>query len=172
MSVITFQCPACGRAMKVPEAAAGKRGTCKDCGELVMVPSVLHAMITTPRLTPATVVATPASRSPDRIEPATAIQVNVSHPQAPETYGLGVTSIVFGLLAMFVAWVPILGLVGLPFALAGMSFGATSLAISAFRQNKGIWYGAAGSACSLLSVILIWLTWQTMFPAWLRKWLF
>ncbi len=39
--MIEFSCPFCGRPMHVPEDAAGRRGTCKQCGNAVNVPNRL-----------------------------------------------------------------------------------------------------------------------------------
>lgn len=36
--MIEFACHACGRSMRVQDAAAGKRGKCKDCGAVVTIP--------------------------------------------------------------------------------------------------------------------------------------
>jgi hypothetical protein len=36
---IAFQCPSCGHGFKVDRALAGKKGRCKACGDLFMVPS-------------------------------------------------------------------------------------------------------------------------------------
>lgn len=36
--MIKFNCSQCGHTMKVPDAAAGKRGKCKKCGEVMGVP--------------------------------------------------------------------------------------------------------------------------------------
>ena len=36
---IAFQCPSCGHGFKVDRSLAGKKGRCKACGNLFMVPS-------------------------------------------------------------------------------------------------------------------------------------
>ena len=38
--MISFACPGCGRPFSVPETYAGRRATCKTCGEAVSVPAV------------------------------------------------------------------------------------------------------------------------------------
>jgi hypothetical protein len=35
---IRFACPKCGRDIRIGDDAAGKSGTCNDCGMLVTVP--------------------------------------------------------------------------------------------------------------------------------------
>jgi len=37
--MIQFECPSCFAPLKVPESAAGRKGTCKTCGTSVTVPS-------------------------------------------------------------------------------------------------------------------------------------
>src|SRR5689334_15150582 len=37
---IQFQCPSCEATIRVPDEAAGKKGTCPRCNEKLLVPSV------------------------------------------------------------------------------------------------------------------------------------
>src|SRR5947209_7120319 len=46
---IEFSCTGCGRTLKVPTAAAGKRASCPQCNSVVTVP----ALITGPAIAPA-----------------------------------------------------------------------------------------------------------------------
>lgn len=39
VSMINFECSHCGNPIKVPDQAAGRKGTCNNCGELVLVPN-------------------------------------------------------------------------------------------------------------------------------------
>lgn len=39
LAMITFACPKCGKAFSVPDEAVGKRGKCKACGEMCIVPA-------------------------------------------------------------------------------------------------------------------------------------
>lgn len=52
---IQFHCPSCEAMIRVPDAAAGKRGTCPRCNEKLMVPDVLNAQA--PNAIPAPVAA-------------------------------------------------------------------------------------------------------------------
>ena len=36
---ITIECPACGKASKVPDSAAGLKGKCNSCGNILRIPS-------------------------------------------------------------------------------------------------------------------------------------
>lgn len=40
---IRVDCPKCGKAFSAPDAAAGKRGRCSGCGEVVEIPAVVAA---------------------------------------------------------------------------------------------------------------------------------
>src|SRR5439155_25146071 len=40
---IEFHCTGCGRALKVPASAAGKRASCPQCNAVVQVPLASHA---------------------------------------------------------------------------------------------------------------------------------
>jgi DNA-directed RNA polymerase subunit RPC12/RpoP len=37
---IIFYCPRCGREIRVRSAAAGRKGSCADCGEPILVPDL------------------------------------------------------------------------------------------------------------------------------------
>ena len=56
--MIEFACHKCGRSMKVQDAAAGKRGKCKDCGETVTIPQVAVAVKPAPAIKTAPAVMT------------------------------------------------------------------------------------------------------------------
>ena len=42
--VIRFTCPACGKRLKAPRAAAGRAATCRRCGAAVTVPESIDAL--------------------------------------------------------------------------------------------------------------------------------
>ena len=56
---IDFAC-ACGRSMRVPDDAAGKRAKCKDCGIVFVVPDPKGASPVAPAVTPQALQPTPA----------------------------------------------------------------------------------------------------------------
>lgn len=63
---IQFHCPSCAATLKVPDAAAGKKGTCPKCGTALLVPRVEPPppAPTTPQRQPAQSAAPSESDSP------------------------------------------------------------------------------------------------------------
>lgn len=67
---IQFNCPSCGAMIRVPDNAAGKKGTCPQCSEKLLVPVVVPAAMTAapppfspqPVFTPQPVAATSSGR--------------------------------------------------------------------------------------------------------------
>ena len=57
LMAIQFNCPSCAAALKVPDAAAGRKGTCPQCGTALLVPRVEP---------PAHQAAAPATQGPPR----------------------------------------------------------------------------------------------------------
>lgn len=58
--LIAFACDNCGKAMKVPESAAGKSGKCKACNAMIVVP---RAEIIVPVKSPPPIVMVPERQS-------------------------------------------------------------------------------------------------------------
>ncbi len=58
---IEFLCNGCGRTLKVPAAAAGKRASCPQCAAVVQVPA---ASVATPPASPVDAAAAPGNGSP------------------------------------------------------------------------------------------------------------
>ena len=62
---IQFQCPGCQAVIRVPDAAAGKQGSCPRCNEKLLVPNVAGAA---PAAQATAKVAPPASSRPAQLE--------------------------------------------------------------------------------------------------------
>ena len=61
---IQFNCPSCGAMIRVPDNASGKKGTCPQCSEKLLVPVVVQAatVAAPPPSTPQPVAATSSGR--------------------------------------------------------------------------------------------------------------
>ncbi len=63
---IQFQCPSCQAMIRVPDAAAGKKGTCPRCNEKLLVPDVVGANPAAnpgPAVTPSSPIPLPGAES-------------------------------------------------------------------------------------------------------------
>jgi hypothetical protein len=87
-----------------------------------------------------------APQSTHAVLPTTAMQINVMAARG-SSHSLGVASLVVGILALFVCWVPVIGLLlgGL-----GLLLGIGGLFVAIVRHGSGIGYAIAGAAMSTL----------------------
>jgi hypothetical protein len=82
----------------------------------------------------------------------------VIHVNAPASHGnsLGIASMVLGILAFLICWIPVLNLLGLPLSGLGLLLG---IIISATRRGSGVGFSIAGTAISALAlVVVIWMS--------------
>ena len=131
--MIEFSCPKCGRPIRVPDAAAGQSGQCKNCG----------TSMTAPR---------PENFGVQPIPP-TEVKVEV-HPQPAKASSLGIGSIILGILALSVAWVPWFGLYASPLGVLGLILGVIGFVVAMWRSGSGIGFAIAGSAISALALFI------------------
>lgn len=71
---------------------------------------------------------------------------------------MGVASLVMGILALVVCWIPCFGAWALLFAILGIIFGAVGI-VKAKKTNKGKGQSIAGLVCSIIAtvVVVIWI---------------
>lgn len=162
MKLIKFECENCGRSISVPESAAGKSGSCKSCNTLVVVPSTtagLSLARDAEIVRPVRTVYVPAhqEREASRDErPTTPHQTHVHNSiaitqvvsVAPQSNVgcLPAISVLCGVSAILVAWVPFLGLSAIPIAGTGIVFGVAGLLVSAVSRS--------GSGAPVLGILL------------------
>jgi len=68
---------------------------------------------------------------------------------------LGITALVFGILAFVIAWIPFLGLLGLPLSGLGMLFAIVGLIIGiTSKRGSAVGFSVAGGALSAVALAL------------------
>lgn len=150
---IRFSCPTCKAVMQAPPEHAGTTIVCLKCRARMKVPSPI---------TTAAKAQAPASRRPFPVRArTTAEQVppRASQPSGVAAHSLGIASLVLGVLAFIVSLIPCAGVVGMPVGGLGLLLGIAGLIVALARQGRGIGFPIAGSAVSLLALIiaLFWL---------------
>ena len=146
MGKITFRCTSCNSPIVIDEVHAGKRGRCDECGQVLIVPEATSMAV--PPLPPAARADRPIEAAPHTTvfasSPSTAVQVNVQQPSRA-AHSLGIASLVVGVLACFLCWIPLINLLvgGL-----GVLFGLCGLVLAIFRGGTGIGFSIAGTALS------------------------
>lgn len=126
---LQFQCPRCSRAILADASHAGKLATCPKCETSVRIPLSNQE---SPQLRSAPVLVTHEGRQ----------------------NSLGIASLILGILAFLFCWIPFLGIVSIPIGGLGFILGLVGLIIAIRRQGSGIGFVIAGSAVSLLAVII------------------
>jgi hypothetical protein len=161
--MIEFNCPDCNKKIKVKPEFAGRSGKCPNCSVKLVVPSpqkpasqpIQQSLRS--RTLPVEKASNDISFSPAPITPAiqtqssvpqTAVQVNIHNSQA--TNSLGISSLIIGILSVFVCWLPIFG-----FVLSGLGLllGVIGIAMSVIRRGTGIGYSIAGSALNGFAIL-------------------
>ncbi len=82
----------------------------------------------------------------------TPITVHVDQPRRSSS--LGIASLVLGILALLVCWVPFLGTISLPLSGLGLLLGLVGLIVAATRRGAGVGFPIAGMAVSGLAFVI------------------
>lgn len=159
--MIRVDCPACGKSLKVADDLAGKTGKCPACSERLKIPEP-KPVISQSIAAPAPPTRPPVVRAQPRRDPLpapvqvtpTVVAVQVNQP-SKASHSLGIASLILGIIAFLICWVPFLGLLGLPLSLLGILLGGTGFLIALFRKGSGIGFPIAGTSLSLLSAIAV-----------------
>ncbi len=80
------------------------------------------------------------------------IQVNAPTPHGNS---LGIASMVLGILAFVICWIPVINLLSLPLSGLGVVLGIIGIVIAATRRGSGIGFPIAGTAISGLALIVV-----------------
>lgn len=127
-------CPKCGRAITVSPELIGQQALCQKCGTSI---TFLESGIL------------PSSEVP----PVIGFQQTRSN-------SLGISSLILGVVAFAICWIPLLGIAGIPLSALGFILGMAGLILSIRRKGYGIGFSVAGSGtCALALAVSILVTW-------------
>jgi hypothetical protein len=80
-------------------------------------------------------------------------------PSSTATKVLGILSLVFGILALLICWIPVIGLLGLPLSGLGILLAIAAIAMILFQKGSGLILPIAGAAvCGFAIVVSIGMT--------------
>ncbi len=97
--MIYYGCPKCGTAMSSPDSMAGQAEKCPDCGNITVVPT----------------------KQPSAPPGPAATHVHI--PTQKRTSGLGIASLVLGIVAVIGSWIPFVNFISIFLAAIGFIFG-------------------------------------------------
>jgi hypothetical protein len=80
------------------------------------------------------------------------VQVNIPEPKKGNA--LAIASLVLGILATLVCWIPFLGLLAIPSGLLGLLLGAIAVTLVVVAKRRGLAAAVVGSGLSVLAMIL------------------
>ena len=144
---IAVTCGGCGKRLKVPDSAAGKRGKCPQCGATVPIPEAEIEPLPLKAAEPVAVqrvAAAPVAVMAPPVQNVQAVAVRVEAPRRGS--GLGLAACILGVLAFVICWVPLIGLIGVPLSALGLILGLIGLLVAILRKGAGIGFAIAGSA--------------------------
>lgn len=144
VSMIKISCPGCGRALNVPDNAAGRTGRCPSCKASVKIPQRDSSTVE--------LEDDPSPVAPPR--PAATASPPPMRPATRPSNSLGIASLVLGSIAFLICWIPFLGLLGMPLSILGAILGGVGLVAAIRRSGLGIGFPIAGTAVSALSLIV------------------
>lgn len=127
------------------ERAANKKG--------IMVSQVELVRKAPAKLAPAATVAPRVEQGHARGAPV----INVAMPRRGNS--LGVASLVLGVLAFLICWIPLINLLGVPLSGLGLLLGVIGIIVALTRRGSGIGFPIAGSAvCALALAVAVGMT--------------
>lgn len=165
--MIEFTCEYCGFEMKIKDSFAGKKGKCPRCNRVLLVPGqeleeravTEHDEPKQQAAGPSRIQAAPLSPDPaagsylERANPPTA-NLNVNLSGVKSTNGLGIASLVLGILAALICWIPVLGLFGIPLAGLGLLFGIIGFLIALIGRKSGVGMPVSGAIVCAISLAI------------------
>lgn len=156
--MIEFACTSCGKQLKVKDEAAGKKGKCPQCGSMVEVPHA-EAEVQLAEIG-ASVQPVRRQQTPPVVQPpplerghvSQAPSVNVHLPK--RTSSLGIVSLILGVVAFLICWIPLIGVVSIPISALGVLLAAIGLLVALVRRGSGIGWPIGGGAVSGLALAI------------------
>jgi hypothetical protein len=160
---ISFHCSLCTHLLRVADTAGGKRVRCPSCGARTLVPhqsTVAGVPGSDDDKTPAPDAVADSHESPkqpSKNTPSVVSQTAVSTPavvQPRRVNPLGVAAFIFGVLALLICWIPLIGVFSIIFALMGVLLGFTGLILGwTSRRFDTIW-AWTGVALSIFAFLV------------------
>lgn len=164
--MIEFACMHCGKQFKVKDEAAGKKGKCPQCGNMVEVPSpdaevpLDEVGATIAPVQPHSVTRHAHTQGSPVVQPpplerghvAQAPSVNVHMPKRSSS--LGIVSLILGVVAFLICWIPLVGVVSIPISALGVLLAVIGLLVALVRRGSGIGWPIGGGAVSGLALAI------------------
>jgi hypothetical protein len=166
---LSIQCPSCKGKLRTPDDLAGRMIKCPKCGKPVAIP-------TRPPAGPATTfvqaesIPKPVRHSPS-IGSSKSFDASLSNLQKEDgqdqrrlqsdastgrgvAIGLGIASMVLGVVALLFSFIPSIGLFSMPVSGLGLLLGLIGGTVALCRSGRGIGFPIAGSAINSMALVV------------------
>lgn len=142
---ISVTCSECGKRIKAPDEAAGRKGRCPGCGAMLVISASETA--------PAAVPKVEAEAEPDPVAPGR-VKAPGKKARPRQKSGLGIAALVLGILSALVCWIPFLGLAA-AWLLGGLGalLGTIAIILAVMDSEKGYIAATAGTALAVVSIL-------------------
>lgn len=151
--MILFNCPHCGKPLRVKMEAAGKRGRCPGCNGEMQAPGPAPQ----PPVDSLNQLAADVTDQPAFAPQVGHVRQKRAHAAAhggKAPSGLGIASLVLGALAAIICWVPLIGILGIPGAVMGLVLGIVGILVASIGGKSGIGLPVAGAAICVFALIM------------------
>ncbi|HEX8200752.1 MAG TPA: hypothetical protein VF590_09710, partial [Isosphaeraceae bacterium] len=135
---ITVTC-SCGGRFKAPDEAAGRTARCPSCHAPLVIPAAdAESAVQYLELKPGE---PPAPEAPPAVAPV-----------GRRANRLGIASLVLGILALLISWIPILGLAAWPLAGIGIILGIVGIVLAARTRRVGYASAITGTVLGVAAI--------------------
>lgn len=158
-----IHCPRCRSRFQVPDEAAGKTATCANpqCGTKFVIPSPTSApppgspvggMVPKPRST--------GMANPDPTEITFQLATKPKRPSsvtihtAQPSNSMGVVSLIVGILALLLCWLPMMNRLGYAIGALGVVLGFLGLLVASQQRGVSIGFPVGGLGLSIVGLVL------------------
>ncbi len=163
-----FACPKCGKQLKAPAETVGRKSKCPHCGTIITVPAAAvedvpvaqpDLEVTETRVRPRRPVVS-REQAPEVPPPRFSRRVRSRMEEAGEATGkkalngLGVASLIIGIVILLFAWIPCVGPFTIFFSVIGLILGLVGLVIAISGKKWGIGSPIAGIGLNVLAIIV------------------
>ncbi len=137
------QCPHCNTKFSVSDNFLNKQAKCSNCKQVFTINTVQETAV---------------ADKPNKEEPPLGSASNPVHTTVTEIRksisGMGIASLVLGIIACISCWIPFVGCLVVPIGLIGLLLGIIGFFVSLLGRRSGCGLPLSGAFVSLLSVII------------------
>jgi hypothetical protein len=164
---VTVVCPSCNGKLSAPSQLLGRMAKCPQCGQTIKVAPSTDSPTAMPGPPPQLSSRKPRAllsesdaeeadhdaTRPKRFAGQTE-DFAKSPPSSRIALGLGIPSLILGMIAFLFSWIPLVGLLSMPLSGLGLVLGIAGLVVAIIQRGRGMGFPIAGFAVSLVALVI------------------